>query len=136
MKPIEKGKVANEVIFEFLNELEYETLVIEMIQSFGMAVGKTVFETCVYIGRFMQRAIDLKKEVKRIYRKEVKLNICNDSRAKDNNITQALVDRFAPDTRNKGKGIKSDKGWFYGFKADIWQAYAVGITFLDLENNK
>jgi hypothetical protein len=47
-------------------------------------------------------------------------------KAKDSNIRQALIDRFGE------VGIKKNPGWFYGFKKDIWQAYAVGITYHDL----
>ena len=61
-----------------------------------------------------------------------KLAICHSPRANDATIRQALIDRFAPGTPNKGKGTKKEPGWFYGFRADIWQAYAVGVTWADL----
>ena len=72
-------------------------------------------------------------------RLKVKQHICHDSRAKDSNIIQALVDRFAYGQRNRGKGIKKEPGFFYGFKADIWQAFALAVTFFDqncVENPK
>ena len=51
-------------------------------------------------------------------------------------MKQALIDRFAPGVPNGGKGIVNKKvkqpGWFYGFKGDIWQAYAVGVTYYDM----
>lgn len=99
-------------------------MVIEMIASYGMPVGKEVFETCVWIGRFIE-AYD--KDYEFVYRKDEKMNICHSMKAKDSNIRQALIDRFG------AVGTKKNPGWFYGFKADIWQAYAVGVTYLDLQ---
>jgi hypothetical protein len=57
-------------------------------------------------------------------------------RAKDSNIRQSLVDRFAPGERNYGKGTKAKPGFFYGFAADAWQAYALGVTYLDIRRDK
>ena len=110
-------------------------VVIEMVASYGMAVGQTVFETCVWIGRFMeifQEDVDY-DNLTRMYRKDVKMNLCGQTRAKDSNITAALVDRFSyPRHAAKGgKGTKADPGFFFGFKSDIWQAYALGVTWLD-----
>ncbi|MGZ4519740.1 MAG: hypothetical protein ACXVXW_04895 [Mycobacteriaceae bacterium] len=101
---------------------------IEMIRSYGMAVGAEVFETCVWIGRFIEAS---GCALAPIYRGDVKLHHCHSSRAKDTNIRQALVDRFAPGQPNHGKGTKADPGWFHGFRADVWAAYALAVLVAD-----
>lgn len=122
-KPMEFGKIDNTMMLIKLKELKYDKLIIEMIASYGMAVGASVFDTCVWIGRFIQRRDCADFEY--IYRKEEKMNLCYSMKAKDSNIRQALIDRFGD------VGTKKNPGWFYGFKKDIWAAYAVGITWLD-----
>lgn len=134
LKPLEFSKIDNEDLLEkcVLGDFDnIEHIALEMVASYGMAVGKDVFETCVWIGRFYQ-ALGWHHRIKYIYRKDEKMNLCHTMRAKDSNIIQALVDRFAPGVRNKGKGTKKEPGYFYGFKKDIWQAYAVGVTYHDL----
>lgn len=137
-RPVRFGKVPNENLLEQLDchgliDLPPKATVIEMVASYGMAVGKEVFDTCVWIGRFTQASFS---PVKYIYRMEEKMTICHDSKAKDSNIRQALIDRFAEfDTKN-GKGTKAKPDWFYGFSKDVWSAYAVGVTFLDREQEK
>lgn len=137
LKVIYSGKVENEtlvdIIKDFSGSLDIEYVAIEMVASYGMAVGATVFDTCVWIGRFTELCIEyLNIKPTFIYRKDEKLNLCGSMKAKDSNIVQALIDRFAPDTPNKGKGSKKEPGWFYGFKKDIWQSYAVAVTYYDL----
>lgn len=130
-----KGKVINEEMLNIIKSACYYKKVdvaIEMVASYGMAVGSTVFDTCVWIGRFVEKANQWNTEVTYIYRKDEKMNLCGSMKAKDSNIVQALIDRFAPNTPNKGKGTKKEPGWFYGFKKDIWQAYAVGVTYHDM----
>lgn len=106
---------------------------IEMVASYGMAVGATVFDTCVWIGRFMQQVKTFipNADMHRIYRKDEKICICGSMKAKDSNIRQALVDIYAPGGDNYGKGTKDNPGFFYGFKSDIWQAFAVAHTYVE-----
>lgn len=96
-------------------------LAIEMIASYGMPVGREVFETCVWIGRFKQawRAPD---EVQLVYRKDVKLYLCGTPRAKDPNVRQALLDLLGP------QGTKKAPGPTYGVKSHAWAALAVAVT--------
>lgn len=139
LRPLEFKKAGNDAILKripLLMDMYGDfTLAIEMVASYGMPVGASVFETCVWIGRFWQACGALPRKAL-VYRMDEKLTLCHDSRAKDANIRQALIDRFAPDTPNGGKGTKKAPGWFYGFSADVWQAYAVGVTYADMAEGR
>jgi hypothetical protein len=110
-----------------------DDVVIEMIASYGMAVGAEVFETCVWIGRFMEALTHSSvppSSIARIKRMEVKSHLCHRGNAKDANIRQALIDRFGPG-KEKAIGTKAAPGPLYGMKADLWAALAVGVTYWD-----
>ena len=110
---------------------------IEMVASYGMPVGKEVFETCVWIGRFWE-ALHIRSiyEPELIYRREEKLHICESPKANDATIRHALIDRFAEHDFKFGRGTKKNPDWFYGFKQDMWAAYAVGLTYIETVLNK
>lgn len=139
--PIAVDKVPNGQLLTALTQLSRTghghrrptVVAIEMVASYGMPVGADVFETCVWIGRFQQTALTylLDVPVQLVYRRDVKLHHCHTSKAKDSNISQALVDRFASGAPNRGKGTKAAPGWFHGFRADIWQAYALAVQVAD-----
>lgn len=136
-RPLDFGKIPNLQLRDRLwttapTVIHADHAAIEMIASYGMAVGAEVFETCVWIGRF-HTAIETHTghEPDLVKRHPVKMHHCHSAKAKDSNITQALVDRFAPGAPNRGKGTKAAPGWFYGFAADVWQAYALAVYVAD-----
>lgn len=131
-KVLDVGKIRNEEIYNVLGK-DYDHLAIEMIAGMGMTVGAEVFETCVWIGKFLEyaRFTDRKFQTQRIYRREEKICLCGAPTAKDANIRQALCDRYAAGQPNYGKGTKKNKGFFYGFSADMWAAMAVAVTYYD-----
>ena len=127
--PILHGKEPNDALLDRSMYWDYDVLAIEMVASYGMAVGKDVFETCVWIGRFVQEAARRGIPAHFIYRMDERMNLCGDSRAKDPNVRKALIDRFAKTP--SGKGTKKEPDFFYGFAADEWMAFAVGVTWID-----
>lgn len=137
-EPTRFAKEPNDVIRRHIlvgnYELEADKVAVEMVASYGMAVGREVFETCVWIGR-LSEAIRASwwpnSDPELVYRRDIKLHHCGSARAKDTNVRQALVDRFAPGQPNHGKGTKAEPGWFYGFRADVWQAYALAVYVAD-----
>nr|WP_307731851.1 hypothetical protein [Massilia sp. H27-R4] len=101
-------------------------LALEMIASYGMAVGREVFETCVWIGRFKQ-AWHAPDQVELVYRKDVKLHLCGTPRAKDANVRAAIIDKFGPG-KETAIGKKASPGPLYGVVSHAWAALAVAIT--------
>ena len=135
-RPLDFGKIPNadlrKYIIDFNFDREQDRAVVEMVQSFGMAVGAEVFETVFWVGMFTECLNRrLLAPTDRVYRKEEKLHICHSAKAKDSNIRMALIDRFAKHDFKFGRGTKKNKDWFYGFAADIWSAYAVALTFIE-----
>lgn len=136
---LEKGKIFNrDLLFrlpEISKEYEIKFVAIEMIKSYGMGVGDHVFETCVWIGRFIEKSIGNGCTVERITRMEEKMHICKDSKANDRSIRRALIDRFAKHDKKSGKGNAKKPDVFYGFSEDIWSAFATGLTFIETKLN-
>lgn len=111
-------------------------IAIEMIASYGMPVGKEVFETVLWIGRFVEACSRVSVQAELVYRKDVKLHLCNSARAKDPNVRQALIDRFEPLGGGKTPQIGTSKqpGPLYGVSSHVWAALAVAVTFQDLKS--
>lgn len=134
-RPLRFGKIPSEQMIdqELLDIIMSgtEAVVIEKVASYGMSVGQSVHDTSWWSGRFYEAARRYARAVEMMYRREVKLNLCCIASARDANIIQALIDRFDPYASNHGKGTKKQPGWFYGFRADVWQAYALGVTAVD-----
>ncbi|MES2210928.1 MAG: hypothetical protein V4515_12220 [Chloroflexota bacterium] len=106
-------------------------VVIEQIESYGMAVGREVFATVHWSGRFTEAAHPT--PVVQLPRRTVKLAICGDSRARDANIRQALLDRFGG---SAAVGRKATPGPLYGITRDVWSALAIAITYADLQADR
>jgi glycerol kinase len=113
---LNKGIRSNEEMIKIIADTNFDSLVIEMVASYGMPVGKDVFETCVWVGRFVQAKNPDKSHL--LYRREVKLFLCGNLRAKDGNIRQALIDMLGKDVT---KGVSKD----------VWAALGVAITYAD-----
>lgn len=124
-KPVQFGKVSNIELIEIVRNGDYQVCAYEQFKSYGMAIGDSTINSIQWNGRFIQLIDDRGIEYHPIMRVEEKVAICGTTKAKDSNIRQALIDRFGE------VGTKKNQGWFYGFKKDIWSAYAIAVTYLD-----
>ena len=124
------GKLPNDEMRDIVSDggvvgvPEFTHAAIEMIASYGMPVGREIFDTCLWIGRYLE-CVKPHQTHSLVYRKDVKLHLCGSPRAKDSNIRRALIDRFGGDKETK-KG-----GRLYKVSADVWSALAIAVTHSD-----
>jgi hypothetical protein len=124
---LDHGLFANEIVLGVVRDSGADVLAVEKIASYGMAVGASVFDTCMWIGRFVQEWTPRPHTL--VYRRDVKLHLCGNARAKDANVRQALLDLYGDGTRQTACGTKAKPGPLYGIKKDEWAALAVGVTY-------
>ena len=113
-------------------------LAVEMVASYGMAVGQETFDTCLWVGRFVEAWDNQGKPWHLLYRKKanppfpaITMHLCKTTRAKDTNIRQALIDRFGPG-KAAAIGVKRKPGPLYGISGDKWSALAVAVVCQDV----
>ena len=133
-----KGKHPNAELMQRLvsQEFIFGAASIERVACYGMPVGREIFDTCFWTGRFAaalainagSRSYFEAREPMLIERKEVKMFLCGTPRAKDANIRQAVIDILGE------PGTKSNPGKTYGVTADIWAALALALTTEDKIN--
>lgn len=138
---IASGVRPNAEMLEYLELHHFRTngyqLAIERVASYGMAVGREVFETCEWVGRF-QQAWHAPESVHLVYRKDVKMHLCGTTQAKDSNIRQAILDLFPRTGGGKTPqiGTKAKPGPLYGVTSHAWPALGVAITCAHQINTK
>ncbi len=118
---IEASEVSNEEMLARIITNDFGGLdicALEMVQSYGMSVGRETFETVFWTGRMFERAQRNCTAI-RIYRKDVKIHLCGTMRAKDKNIRQALLDKYGP------VGTSKNKGPLHGISGHLWSALAI-----------
>lgn len=140
-KPLEFAKCDNSEAMHRLCELPNENIkprvVIEMVASYGMTVGREVFETCVWIGRFAQ-ACEWRLGVvpTLMYRADVKMALCHrTAKINDAVIRQVLIDRYGPG-KEKAIGKKAKPGPLFGVTKDVWAALALAVAFDERSKTK
>lgn len=140
---INRGIVENHVLVSMLasnmeptsiapddpKDWEDTVVVLEQIESYGMAVGREVFETVFWTGRFYEAAIGGWSIVERLPRANVKLHLCHSKRAKDANVRMALIDRWGGKT--KAIGTRKAPGPLYGVTSHQWAALAIAVTWAE-----
>lgn len=152
--PLSHAKVPNDQLLELIALGGYDAVVIEHMEARTLNVGKkkdmppqkigkTTYDTCIWIGRFKQVAIQCGMDVHEVYRSEEKSRIIPTKKNRlpplpspvpdstDSKIRHGLIARFAKFDKKNGKGNAAGKDTFYGFKADEWSAFAVGVVYLD-----
>ena len=117
-------KISNDVLIYKTNRLLFDNAAIESLQSFGMPVGREVFETAYMIGRIQQKLADLSRVYDLYPRQEYAHSICGTGKISDAILRQALLLRFGGD--KKGEPLHQLKG-----SSDLRSAYAVAVYHLD-----
>lgn len=126
-KVVDKGVVSNDALLSRCRlSAAIDLLVIEKVESFGMAVGETTFETVFWTGRFAE-AFGIENTY-RIGRKEVKMHLCGKTvGVGDSAIRQRLIDMYGPE-KSVAIGRKATPGPLYGVTKHAMQALAVAVV--------
>lgn len=146
-------KVGNDVILSIIADAPgLDAVIIEDIEprysstdrsAAGAVMGQSTIETIKAFGRFSWQASLRGLMVGSVFRRDERSCLIptkrnglpplpeNAPKHADGQIRVSLVRRFARHDKERGRGTMANPDTFYGFHGDMWQAMAVGVTWLD-----
>jgi hypothetical protein len=118
--------------FYLLMNVQPDLIAIEMVQSYGLTVGRTTFETVLFVGKLTEKFHNCYTEynclrefsIKYYGRPTIKAQVGG---KKDSEVRASLRLRY-------GEAKKGEK--LYGVKKDIWSALAVAAALTERPNLK
>ncbi len=146
-------KVGNDVVLSIIADAPgLDAVIIEDIEprysstdrsAAGAVMGQSTIETIKAFGRFSWQAALRGLMVGSVFRRDERSCLIPTKRNglpplpetapkhADGQIRVSLVRRFARHDKERGRGTMANPDTFYGFHGDMWQAMAVGVTWLD-----
>ncbi len=118
---LDKLIIPNQNVIDYLTTADCAVVACEHLQCYGMAVGKEVFETGYWIGRYWQVCELMGFEWQRVYRSDVKAYWCHSPKANDSNVRAAVIDTLGAPGKKKTPGVT------YGISKDLWSALAIAV---------
>lgn len=132
-KIVTHGKIENMLLRALLTDLSDHSavsrMVIESPRPRGQQVTWQLFQTCQWIGRFIE-AWHPKPYIE-ADRRKVKYHLTESVKSTDAQVRAALMGMWGGKDIAVGSKKSGHLGPLYGMKADIWQALAVGVTFVE-----
>jgi len=137
---LDKGKFENEVVRKIILDGLHDRCVIEECIARKWA-GRDISDTAFEAGRFAECSC-VDSGFTLISRSKVRGHLTTEKRGGDGIMIQELIKKFEPDIYSNWKSgeishakmiIEAKKGFFNGFKGDVWQALALAVTFIDIK---
>lgn len=149
---LDYGKLDNRQLVSDITDMHLEAdkpahLACEMVGCYGQQAGRSLFMTCVWVGRFIEAWDGPYNLILRRGRwgpepettgaegrfDGVTMCLCGSARVTDANVRQAIIDRFPATGGGKTPqiGLKAQPGPLFGVRKDAWSALAVALTFAE-----
>ena len=127
----EACNVPNITMLRFLSDGSFTHDVhcaIEHVRGFGVMASDSLFDTCIWSGRFLQAFGE--HRCTWVPRKQVSAHLCGTAGiSHDKFVREALITRFGG--KDMAIGKKAAPGPLYGISGHLWAALAVAIVWHD-----
>ena len=126
------GDIPNEYLCDLLVSKPADLVVLELITSYGIPIGKETMQALLMIGRIQEACRINSQPCVLVTRQDVRIHLCGTAKSGDPNVRKAITDRYGCWEHGKtGKGTKANPGPLYPVTGHMMSALAVAVTAIE-----